>query len=68
MFITVLTYDRHVKCPFEIVYYVDICQYLLIVKCFLFIVFTLLIVHQYVTVVLHSDAEFVKWSGNTDCV
>jgi hypothetical protein len=66
MFITVFTYDHNVKCPFGIVYYVDICHYLLIVKCCLFSIFILLIVPQYITVVLHS--EFVKWSGNIVCV
>jgi hypothetical protein len=68
MFITVFTYDHHVKCSFGIVYYVDICHYLLIIKCFLFNILILLIVHQYITAVLHSDAEYVKWSGHIDCV
>jgi len=68
MFITFFTYDHQLKCPFGIVYLVDICHYLFIIKCFLFNIFILLIVHQYIIAVLHSDAEYVKWSGNIDCV
>jgi len=68
MLITIFACDHHVKCPFGIVYYVEIFHYLLSIKCFLFTIFVLLIVHQYITSVLHSDAEYVKSSGNIDCV
>jgi hypothetical protein len=68
MIITVFTYGYLVKCPFGIVYYIDICQYLLIMKCVLVIIFILPTVLHYITAVLRSDAEYVKWSGNIECV